>query len=145
MKSNGNTATSTPNFNDIREKEYSNDFVNVYKRKQNFREGYGDIISIRVPLEIKVIWNALGKKDKRALKEAFQAIINEYAGKKAEQEKNININVNINQIEQKVEIDVNEKLLTILQRLYKLREPLPPLQKQLIEQALKEAEKLLVP
>ena len=127
---------------------YNNDYsmadVNVYKRLQR-DEVLSSIISFRVPVEVKVIYNNLTLSDRRLLRDIIINIIKEFAGVKKGERQNININVNVNQIQQKVEVRVEEKLLSYLERLYALRDPLPPLQRELVEKAYREAKRLLVP
>lgn len=104
------------------------------------------VIGFRVPVEVWVKYHSLSKNDKFIVKQILEKVIAELAGSSGQAGiQNVNININVQNVEVKQEIRVEERLLAYLERLYALRDPLPPIQKELIEKAYREAKKLLVP
>ncbi len=83
---------------------------------------------------------------KHTLVKLIQQVIEQYAAQAPASilNNNININININKVENTVKLEGMERIFYLIQRLHALRDPLPPLQRQLIEEAVKEAKKLLV-
>lgn len=116
----------------------------VYKRLQTRLEGvWGrrDLtqpISFRIPLYIKIIYDSLEPEVKRRIKLALEQVILAMAGLEVPPQPgqpviiNMNINVNENKPQVNVNIDIS-KLVDLVSRLYELRKPLPPLQRELVE------------
>ena len=103
-------------------------------------------IGFKVPVEVWVKYHSLSKNDKFIVKQILEKVIAELAGAGGQGgAQNVNININVQNVEVKQEIRVEEKLLVYLERLYALRDPLPPLQRELVEKAYREAKRLLVP
>jgi len=112
-------------------------------------------ICVRVPVSYKLKYMELDHKRKHLFKLGVMGLIDAlYNEKKASTVNtyqpmifNININYaeanNTNTVNNKVEANISE-LVKIVQRLYALREPLPPLQRQLVETLYKKITKPII-
>ena len=116
----------------------------VYKRLQTRlgevwgRRDLTQPVSFRVPLYVKMVYESLEPEAKRRVKLALEQVILAMAGLEAPPQPgqpviiNMNINVNENKPQVNVNLDVS-KLVDLVTRLYELRRPLPPLQRELVE------------
>lgn len=103
-------------------------------------------IAFKVNYEVYIKYKNLDIDSKHTLVKLIQQVIEQYAAQAPANllQNNININININKVENNVKVEGLERIFHLIQRLYYLRDPLPPLQRSLIEEAVKEAKKLLV-
>ena len=109
-------------------------------------------ISIRIPVSYKLKYLDLDHKAKQLFKLGVIALIDAlYSGSEHIDMNpmvfNININVNEAKAESKPEINVNVDLgeiVRLVAKLYNYRDPLPPLQRKLIETLYKKIEKMVV-
>jgi len=113
-------------------------------------EGKYGIISLRVSLRAKTVWDALDVESKRMLRNVFENILLQYTIQYQKQQIiNVNVNINVNKVENKVNEsssiqDALNEIAEMVSRLYSLRNTLPPLQRQVIEKLYEKVESLIL-
>jgi len=96
------------------------------------------VIGLRVPQRIKLIWEFLDPEQKRVFRDAFVSMIDQFTTQYQRQQV-VNINVNINMVKaeakavQESRIEVSSEVVDLIVKLYNLRNPLPQLQREIVE------------
>jgi len=119
-------------------------------------EHFTDTISFRVPLKYKIMYRKLNPESRARIKKVLCGLIEAfYTGQRSMTSEDrasiININISIaeskaeaaSKAEAKSEVNIDYKMIKLIQKLYEFRDPLPPLQRKLIEQLYRLIEKHL--
>jgi len=108
------------------------------------------VIGLRVSIKAKTVWDALDIESKRILRDVFENMLLQYTIQYQKQQIiNVNVNINVNKVENKVNEsssiqDALNEIAALVSKLYGLRNTLPPLQKQLIEELYGRAKQLIL-
>ena len=96
-----------------------------------------DTLCFRVPIKYKIMYKKMAYIQKKRLREAIPGLIEAMARGSRPQNSPVIITINMNIAEAKAEAKAEVKLLIeikeLVEKLYELRGPLPPLQRQIIE------------
>ena len=119
-------------------------------------EEFTDVIGFRVPLKYKIMYRKLNPESRARIKKVLCGLIEAfYTGQRSMTSEDrasiININISIaeskaeaaSKAEAKSEVNIDYKMIKLIQKLYEFRDPLPPLQRKLIEQLYRLIEKHL--
>jgi len=106
------------------------------------REGRYGVISIRVSMRAKYMWDSFDLEHKRILREAIENLILGY-GIQYQKQHVVNVNVNINvakaeaKAESKQQLNISDEIIKIVNILYKNRDKFFPLYRDLVEKLYK--------
>ncbi len=103
-------------------------------------ESITDPICFRVPIKYKIIYKKMTFSQRKRLRDAIPALIEAMHKGQSQSSSNINININmnINELKNNVNVEVELKsIVSIVERLYKLRDGLPVIQRRLVEELYK--------
>jgi len=108
-----------------------------------------DTIAFRIPIKYKIMYKKLGFMEKKRLREALLGLIEAFYNKEQGSINNMVINININEVkaESKPEINVNidlGEIVRLVEKLYRYRDTMYPLQRKLVEQLYKKIEKVIM-
>jgi len=123
------------------------DFILSTIKNNLSREGRYGVICFRASMRAKYMWDSLGIEHKRVLRDAFENIILGYGVQYQKQQiVNVNVNINVNKVENKAGGDAGAlaEIAELVSKLYSLRNTLPPLQRQLVEELYSRVKKAVL-